>query len=389
MSQAPNHSLANSMNSSQQGAVAAAQAAVAQSQQGMTYVPEKLLGQGSFGVVYQARCQINSQPALDAGGNEFVAIKKVLQDKRYKNRELQLMMLMKHQNVVQMRHHYYSNGDRRDEIYLNLVLEFVPETVQKFYKSFTRARQHVPMIYVKLFSYQLLRSMMYLHSPDIGVCHRDVKPHNVLVDPNTGVLKLCDLGSAKQLVAGEANVAYICSRYYRAPELILGATEYTTAVDLWSVGCVIAELLLGQPLFMGDTSDVQMVEIIRVLGTPTRDDLRAMCKGTTPQSNATTTELLRRVGSVRAQPWRSVFPPHVPQECIDLVAQLVQYQPNARIKPCDALCHPMFEDILHNSGQLKLPSGAPLPPLTNFQSEELRVLSPQHLSKLGVAATSE
>jgi glycogen synthase kinase 3 beta len=335
--------------------------------------------------VYLARVQPAgaSTTTIEDGAPDYVAIKKVLQDKRYKNRELQLMMLVRHPNVVAMRHHYYSNGDRRDELYLNLVLDFVPDTVQKFYKTFTRARQQVPIVYVKLFSYQLLRSMLYLHSPDVGICHRDVKPHNVLVDPNTGVLKLCDLGSAKQLVAGEANVAYICSRYYRAPELILGATEYTTAVDLWSVGCVVAELLLGQPLFMGDTSEVQLVEIIRVLGTPTRDDLRAMCRGTTSQSNATTTELLRKVGNVRAQPWRSVFPSHVPQDCIDLVSTLVQFQPNLRIKPAEALCHPVFDEII--KAQLKLPSGAPLPPLTNFQPEELRGLTPQHLAKLGCA----
>jgi serine/threonine protein kinase len=66
-----------------------------------------------------------------------------------------------------------------------------------------------------------------------------------LVDPARQVLKLCDFGSAKHLIQGEANVAYICSRYYRAPELIFGSTEYTFAIDVWSVGCVIAELLLG------------------------------------------------------------------------------------------------------------------------------------------------
>ena len=70
----------------------------------------------------------------------------------------------------------------------------------------------------------------------VGICHRDIKPQNILVNPNTHVLKICDFGSAKRLVAGEPNVAYICSRYYRAPELIFGATEYTTAIDMWSIG---------------------------------------------------------------------------------------------------------------------------------------------------------
>jgi serine/threonine protein kinase len=75
---------------------------------------------------------------------------------------------------------------------------------------------------------QLLRSLAYIHS--VGICHRDIKPQNLLLNPATGVLKLCDFGSAKILVAGEPNVSYICSRYYRAPELIFGATNYTTNI---------------------------------------------------------------------------------------------------------------------------------------------------------------
>ena len=200
--------------------------------------------------------------------------------------------------------------------------------------------------------YQLFRSLAYIHSQ--GVCHRDIKPQNLLVDPETAILKLCDFGrsvadaasghvclplsffplwsltafsrlsvcvcdsfsvavmhrltflswlftccgfceskytekwkfhvdwhsppelcfsasspfllpsSAKQLVRGEPNVSYICSRYYRAPELIFGATDYTSNIDIWSAGCVLAELLLGQPIFPGDSGVDQLVEIIKV-----------------------------------------------------------------------------------------------------------------------------
>lgn len=76
--------------------------------------------------------------------------------------------------------------------------------------------------------YQLFRSLAYIHS--LGICHRDIKPQNLLLDPETGVLKLCDFGSAKHLIKGEPNVSYICSRYYRAPELIFGAIDYTTKI---------------------------------------------------------------------------------------------------------------------------------------------------------------
>lgn len=127
----------------------------------------------------------------------------------------------------------------------------------------------MPKLLVKLYAYQMFRSLAYIHS--LGICHRDIKPQNLLVDPASHILKLCDFGSAKRLIKGEPNVSYICSRYYRAPELIFGCTDYTPAIDVWSVGCVIAELMLGQPLFPGESGVDQLVEIIKVLGTPTRE----------------------------------------------------------------------------------------------------------------------
>ena len=117
---------------------------------------------------------------------------------------------------------------QKDEVYLNLVLEYVPETVYRASRHYAKLKQPMPMLQVKLYMYQLLRSLAYIHS--VGICHRDIKPQNLLLNPATGVLKLCDFGSAKILVAGEPNVSYICSRYYRAPELIFGATNYTTNI---------------------------------------------------------------------------------------------------------------------------------------------------------------
>ena len=79
----------------------------------------------------------------------------------------------------------------------------------------------------------------------MGIAHRDLKPQNMLIDPLTHVLKLCDFGSAKRLVKGETSVSYMTSRYYRAPELIFGSIKYDTSIDMWSAGCIIAEMLLG------------------------------------------------------------------------------------------------------------------------------------------------
>ena len=176
---------------------------------------------------------------------------------------------------------------------MNLVLEFVPETVYRASRYFNKMKTTMPILEIKIYTYQLFRSLAYIHS--MGICHRDIKPQNLLLDPASGVLKLCDFGSAKILVENEPNVSYICSRYYRAPELIFGATNYTTKigkseidvqasrmvanainVDVWSTGCVMAELMLGQPLFPGESGIDQLVEIIKVLGTPTREQIRTM-----------------------------------------------------------------------------------------------------------------
>jgi len=330
-----------------------------QPKQTVSYMAERVVGTGSFGVVFQAKC-------LETG--EQVAIKKVLQDKRYKNRELQIMRLLDNPNVVQLKHCFYSTTEK-DEVYLNLVLEYVPETVYRVLKHHTKAAQHMPMIYVQLYTYQICRSLNYIHNV-IGVCHRDIKPQNLLVNPHTHELKLCDFGSAKQLVPGEPNISYICSRYYRAPELIFGATEYTTAIDMWSVGCVMAELLLGQPLFPGESGVDQLVEIIKILGTPTREEIKCM----NPNYNEF------KFPQIKAHPWHKVFNKRMPAEAVDLVSRLLQYSPNLRCNALEACAHPFFDDL--RDPNACLPTGRPLPALFNFTPEELAKASPELRERL-------
>ncbi|KAF2555279.1 hypothetical protein F2Q68_00013137 [Brassica cretica] len=158
------------------------------------------------------------------------------------------------------------------------------------------------------------------------------------VNPHTHQLKICDFGSAKVLVKGEPNVSYICSRYYRAPELIFGASEYTPAIDIWSTGCVMAELLLGQPLFPGESGVDQLVEIIKV------------------------------------------FQKRLPPEAVDLLCRFFQYSPNLRCTALEACIHPLFDEL--RDPNTRLPNGRPLPPLFNFKPQELSGIPSEIVNRL-------
>jgi len=322
-------------------------------QKEISYTNCKVIGNGSFGVVFAAR--LLNVPKEE----EDIAIKKVLQDKRFKNRELQIMRLVSHPNVVDLKSFFYSNGDKKDEVYLNLVLEYVPETVYRASRHYVKLKQPMPILQVKLYMYQLLRSLAYIHS--VGICHRDIKPQNLLLNPSTGVLKLCDFGSAKILVAGEPNVSYICSRYYRAPELIFGATNYTTSIDIWSTGCVMAELMLGQPLFPGESGIDQLVEIIKILGTPTREQIKTM--------NPNYME--HKFPQIKPHPFVKVFRPRTSPEAIDLVSHLLEYTPSMRLSAIEAMGH-IFFDELRQEG-VRMPNGREFPRLFDFTREELSI----------------
>jgi len=333
-----------------------------------TYNAERVLGSGSFGIVYQAQ-------VVETG--ETVAIKKVFQDKRYKNRELQIMKELTHTqtggdgksggakphpNIVELKHAFYTSGDKTGETFLNVVMEYCSDTVYRVMKHYCKLKQPMPLIYVKVYSYQLSKACSYIHA--VGICHRDIKPQNLLVDGKSHSLKLCDFGSAKRLVRGEPNVAYICSRYYRAPELIFGATDYTTAIDIWSAACVTAEMILGQPLFPGESGVDQLVEIIKVLGTPTREQLTSM--------NPNYTEF--KFPQIKAHPWSKVFRQRTSPDAIDFVSKLLQYDPKARPHGLESLLHGFFDE-LRESPNLRLSSSKALPELFYFCKEELSVLA--------------
>ncbi|CAI2358265.1 unnamed protein product [Caenorhabditis sp. 36 PRJEB53466] len=203
----------------------------------------QLIGNGSFGTVYKAVLIEN---------NEQIAIKKVHVDERYKNRELVIMREIDHPNIVRLLYFYKTH---QIENSLNLIMEFMPTDLKVLHRQYVHNNQQMPAFQIKMFMFQLLRGIGFLHLHNI--VHRDIKPKNLLVDENNGKLKICDFGSAKRLTHNEPNITYICSRYYRAPELIFGSRYYGTAIDTWS----------------SDSSLDVLVLQIKAFGTPTQENI--------------------------------------------------------------------------------------------------------------------
>ncbi|KAI4341128.1 hypothetical protein MLD38_025888 [Melastoma candidum] len=211
-----------------------------------------------------------------------------------------------------------------------------------------------------------------------GVCQRDVKPQNVLVNPVTHQVKICDFGRAKILVRGEANISYICSRYYQAPELMFDATEYTTSIDIWSAGCILAEILLGQPLFRGENTVDQLSEIIQVKrGRPTRMRILGIRCAISGIAFLFLSEKFPRL----VEGTKKVFGyfPHMPPEAIDLTSRLLQYAPSLRCTALEACADPFFDELREPNP--RLPNGRPLPPIFNFR-DQLSSASPELILRL-------
>ena len=300
------------------------------------------IGRGAFGKVLLAEIKTTG---------EKVAIKKVFQDRRYKNRELPIMLELHHPNIVELKSYYKTKAEnkREDEFFLNCIMDYVPLTLSSLISQNRRNHTKFEPILLKIFSYQMLKCIGYLHS--LGICHRDIKPQNILINPEDYTLKLCDFGCAKHLSIKESNISYICSRFYRPPELVVGATNYTTQVDVWSMGCVIAELVLNRPLFPGKSATDQFMEIIKVLGTPTSEQIKIM-RGKPINVNKLPKENKKK--------WKDIFKgKNDDKNFIDLVENLLIYEPEKRLRPYQAMWHPFFDDIKKKN--VALPQNKKLP----------------------------
>lgn len=211
-----------------------------------------LVGEGSYGMVMKCRHKETGQ---------LVAIKKFLESdddktvKKIATREIRMLKALRHENLVNLIEYFR----RKKKLYL--VFEFVDHTVLDDLERYPNGLEEQ---LVRKITYQVLRAIEFCHHHNI--IHRDVKPENILVS-KMGVVKLCDFGFARTLAGpGETYTDYVATRWYRAPELLVGDANYGKAVDLWAIGCLIVEMLTGNPLFPGDSDIDQLYHITSWLG---------------------------------------------------------------------------------------------------------------------------
>jgi len=237
-----------------------------------------IAGKGTFGVVQKVK--ILKITNVDTASNteaeiEYLAMK-TIQLKKKESRELLMLKKLNHENIINLRYFYFSQskGISEGPILLNLLFDIQPTTFHEEIYRRSAAEESWTEPELSSFCLQLAAGLEYLHS--LGIAHRDIKPRNVLLQPSSGHVTICDLGSACHVHTGHLLTSYICSRFYRAPELLLGARDYGVTVDVWSLGCVLAEMALLRPLLEGEDTGDQLAVIVELLGPPSEAELAGM-----------------------------------------------------------------------------------------------------------------
>eukprot|EP00268_Persea_americana_P047335 TRINITY_DN4924_c0_g2_i1.p1 TRINITY_DN4924_c0_g2~~TRINITY_DN4924_c0_g2_i1.p1 ORF type:complete len:383 (-),score=56.00 TRINITY_DN4924_c0_g2_i1:503-1651(-) len=279
------------------------------------------IGRGAYGIV----CSV-----LNSETNEMVAIKKIANafdnhmDAKRTLREIKLLRHLDHENVVGIRDVIPPpNPKAFNDVYV------ATELMDTDLHQIIRSNQELSEEHCQYFLYQILRGMKYIHSAN--VIHRDLKPSNLLLNANCD-LRICDFGLARPTAENEFMTEYVVTRWYRAPELLLNSTDYTAAIDVWSVGCIFMELMNKQPLFPGRDHVHQMHLLTELIGTPTEAELGFL----------RSEDARRYLKQLPYHPRKSLSQafPHVHPVAIDLVERMLTFDPTKRITVEEALAHP-------------------------------------------------
>uniref|UniRef100_A0A1I7YIU7 Protein kinase domain-containing protein n=1 Tax=Steinernema glaseri TaxID=37863 RepID=A0A1I7YIU7_9BILA len=287
----------------------------------------------TYGVVYKGRNRITQQ---------LVAMKKIRLESEEEGvpstaiREISMLRELRHPNIVNLEEVIMQENR------LYLIFEFLCMDLKRYLDQLPSGTPIGKPI-LKSYMYQMTQALCFCHQR--RVLHRDLKPQNLLVD-KTGVIKLADFGLARAIgIPLRAYTHEVVTLWYRAPEVLLGADKYSMAVDVWSIGCIFAEMASKKPLFQGDSEIDELFKIFRVLGTP--------CERTWP-------------GVQSLRDFKPHFPrwvenhlpdtmeKHLDKEGIDLLQKMFIYNPVDRISCKQVLQHPYFNDLDKTS----LPAGA-------------------------------
>lgn len=281
----------------------------------------QVLGDGAFGVVTKCRDKTN---------NEMVAIKKMKQryatfDECLQLKEVKSLRKIKHKNVERLLQVF------RENEYLFLVFELLGKSLLSTINDKAQSGETFSEDEIRNIISQLLIGLAYVHKQ--GFFHRDIKPDNLLW--KDGVLKLADFGLAREIRSRPPYTEYISTRWYRAPEIILRSPNYNSPVDVWAAGCIMAELYLGHPIFQGLSEQDQMYKIVNVLGTPNQQNW--------PDFGRLVSKTLFRFPPTAPTSLCALMPNASP-EAIDLMQQLLYYDPAKRPSASQALQHPFFNN---------------------------------------------
>jgi len=278
------------------------------------------IGEGTYGVVFKAKARSTG---------EIVALKRIRLETEDEGipstaiREISILKELQDPNIVRL--HDVVHTEKK----LTLVFEYCDHDLKKFLD----AKERLDSQTLKSFLYQLLRGIAFCH--ERRVLHRDLKPQNLLINKD-GDLKLADFGLARAFgIPVRSYTHEVVTLWYRAPDVLMGSRKYSTPVDIWSVGCIFGEMVTGRPLFPGSSEQDQLMRIFKLLGTPNPE--------TWP-------------GVVELPEYKADFPVYPPQSLahaipdldasgIDLMSQMLQYDPNKRITAKAGMSHPFFHDL--------------------------------------------
>jgi len=289
------------------------------------YEIQQRVGRGAYGIVWKA---------VSVESGEVVAVKKIFDafqnatDAQRTFREIMFLQeLGDHENILKLLDVMKAENNR--DIYL--VFEYMETDLHAVIRANILEEVHKEYII-----YQLLKALKFLHSA--GIIHRDLKPSNLLLNSDC-LLKVGDFGLARTIDRDNVLTDYVATRWYRAPEILLGSQQYTAGVDMWSVGCILGELIGGKPMFPGSSTMNQLDRILELTGQPSDEDLESI------QSPFALT-MLDTLPPVTKRSYKELYPA-ASMEAIDMLQHLLTFNPNKRYTAEDALEHP-YVGAFHN-----------------------------------------